>query len=195
MSSIALRYGTGSSFTKTVVETINRLLVTNPGEVIRVDATSEVANEASKLLKEIKELSGLSWIRLAQIVGVSRQAIYDWLDEKSISPQYVEKIRQLAGVFRNFSGVKPFVVRSIILAEKEGSTSGLDLLTQNRYQEFLVCANSYQNEPMGDRAFMDSVLVDDLSVVERLSFIESPPKKGATQSKIERRPGKAHRRI
>ncbi|NCN28174.1 hypothetical protein GW915_11415 [bacterium] len=159
-----------------------------------MDSARKVANEASKLLKEIKDLSGLSWIRIARLVGVSRQAIYDLLDEKSVSPQYFEKICQLAKVFRNFAGVKPFVVRSFILAEKEDSTSGFDLLRLNRYQEFLDYANCYQNEPLGYRSFMDSVLVDDLSVVERLSFIEPLPKKGATQSTIERRPAKAHRR-
>jgi DNA-binding XRE family transcriptional regulator len=142
------------------------------------------------MLVGIKEASGLGWNKIAQILGVSRQAIYDWIEGKSITPEHHLMIMNLSEVFQKLPPKNALSIRTFILCGQFEGIPMLDVLKRGECELFIqVYKNKdgrFQSFTQEQRAFG----LDNLAIEDRMSLREDGPTPEQSVTRI----GKASRR-
>jgi transcriptional regulator with XRE-family HTH domain len=88
-------------------------------------------------LKTITKTLSLSKVELAKSLGVSRQAIYDWLGEQPVSAENEDRLLHLARLAWDFGGRegKSLLRRFVATSAREGDSSILEMLLDPPWNE------------------------------------------------------------
>ena len=141
-TSVGLRSGTGSGIGDTLVSLVLRLRASNSGESAHAAQTFTIAYSAPEMLRDLKAVTGLSWNRIGELCGVSRRAVYDWLEGKPIADHNLKRILTTCEVVKNLAFDSPFQVRTFLLYGGATDATPFQLLKNGTYDEFLRVAGS-----------------------------------------------------
>lgn len=155
--------GTGSSIGDNLAMFFSRFNVSNSGETIEEFAAMAELTSASEILKEIKNSTGLSWKRMAELFSVSRRAVYDWLEGKPMSDHNYSKLCKVEEALKPIKYDTPYQMRTLLLFGNRAGENPYQLLKQSRYAEF--------SQFIQDQAynFEQAEHLTDISPVERIS--------------------------
>ena len=186
---MGLRTGTGSGIGERLAKVLSRLQTSNSGETAEFIGTSSAEASAPEILKTLKASTGLSWNKIAELFNVSRRAVYDWLEGKTVSDQNYAKLLSVSGAIDILGLSSPFQVRTFLLFHNEAGISPFSLLKEGRYNEFQQLAREStwagetpKEELSGEFAFVS--LVDRLMALQDTVHTDLPGKK---RSKASRR--------
>lgn len=91
-------------------------------------ATVEVTTpDVPGALAEIRDAFSLSTVQLAEVLGVSRQAVYDWSAGKTVKPENRQRIGQILEFVGTWRGLHPGPIGPVV-AEAMDGFSLFDLL-------------------------------------------------------------------
>jgi transcriptional regulator with XRE-family HTH domain len=179
--------GTGSGIGDNLAKFFSRFNTSNSGETVEEFSMVAELSSAPDILQKIKNSTGLSWRKIAELFSVSRRAVYDWLEGKPMSDQNYSKLCKVEEALAHIKYNTPFQARSLLLFGNSAGATPYQLLKQERYDEFsqFVQAETYD--------FEQAEHLTDISPADRLSALQDkvhtdlPGKRRRTASR--RRPG------
>ena len=182
-----LSTGTGSGIGDNLAKFFSRFNTSNSGETVEEFAMVAELSSAPEILQKIKNNTGLSWKKIAELFSVSRRAVYDWLEGKPMSEHNYSKLCKVEEALAHIKYNTPFQVRTLLLFGNSAGENPYQLLKQARYEEFsqFVQAGTYD--------FEQTEHLSDVSPADRLSALQDkvhtdlPGKRRRTASR--RRPG------
>lgn len=77
-------------------------------------------SDTAELVKELKELSGLTIDQIGRIFGVSRRSVHNWMRGRRMSPPNEERLAELLAQVRDLPSDTPEGRRRILLSSKNG---------------------------------------------------------------------------
>lgn len=93
--------------------------------------------EVPAALAEIRDAFSLSVVQLAQIFGVSRQAIYDWREGKPVKTENRQRIAAIRALAHQWMQTYPKPIGRVVAEEIDG-TSLLALLSADQVDESAI---------------------------------------------------------
>jgi transcriptional regulator with XRE-family HTH domain len=99
-------------------------------------------------LKEIKDLSGLSWQQIADALGVTRRSLHHWLNGSRINDAHTVRIGQLRNLVDEIAGMPPQEARSFLAAPDASGTSPL--------KRFALAGRVQGHRPGAADAYLDA---------------------------------------
>lgn len=82
--------------------------------------TGEDLPDSAELVKELKELSGLTIDQIGRIFGVSRRSVHNWMKGSRMSSPNEERLAELLAQVRDLPSDTPEGRRRILLSSKNG---------------------------------------------------------------------------
>lgn len=172
-----LSTGTGSGIGDTFAKLVSRLNTSHSGESItEFDSAIEIAS-AADILQNIKNSTGLSWKKIAELFNVSRRAVYDWLEGKQMADENYSKLCSLDVALDKLRYTTPFQVRSFLLFSTYGEQSPFELLREERYEEFLKLTQSAAHQFTLQDETVEVSPVDRISALQDKVHNDLPGKK------------------
>ena len=133
---VGLRTGTGSGIGSTLVDMLVRLRASNSGEAVDIDEV-KTAYPVPELLRDLKATTGLSWSKIGELFGVSRRAVYDWLEGKPVAAHNYERLLSTHEAMRNVSFDSPFHARTFLLFSDAAGATPFQVLKDGAYSDFI----------------------------------------------------------
>lgn len=93
----------------------------------RPAATEVTTPDVPGALTEIRDAFSLTTVQLAEVLGVSRQAIYDWTGGKTVKPENRQRIGQILEFVEKWRELHPAPMGPVVAEVLDGA-SLLDLL-------------------------------------------------------------------
>ena len=90
---------------------------------------------SSRLVQQLRKLSGLNWTELAMMVGVDRRTLNNWANGKAISEDNLEHVRRLMQSLLEKGCRFSASNREALLADGPGDVSIATLYGARRYDE------------------------------------------------------------
>lgn len=90
-------------------------------------------SESTSSIRELREVSGLTWDQLASLFDVSRRTLHFWDSGNAMAAPNQEKLGRILGAIRSFDTGNPTDNRRILLTTVEGHLP-LDLLRDGRFE-------------------------------------------------------------
>jgi len=90
----------------------------------------------AETLLELRRRSGLTWVMLSKLFGVSRRTVYNWVNGRAPSMQQERRIRITMDVIRHLDEGEQRATCDRLLSAVNGP-SPFDLLAEHRYSEVL----------------------------------------------------------
>ena len=179
--------GTGSGIGDNLAKFFSRFNTSNSGETVEELAMVAELSSTPDILQKVKNSTGLSWKKIAELFNVSRRAVYDWLEGKPMSDQNYSKLRKVEEALAHIKYNTPFQVRTLLLFGNNSGESPYQLLKQARYDEFsqFVQAGTYNFEQA--EHLTDISPADKLSALQDKVHADLPGKRRSTASR--KRPG------
>lgn len=87
------------------------------------------------LVRELREVSGLTWDQMASLFGVSRRTLHFWDSGNAMAASNQEKLGRILGAIKSFDTGSASENRRLLLTTVEGVLP-LDLLRDGRYDDF-----------------------------------------------------------
>jgi len=179
-----LSTGTGSGIGENLAKLFSRFNTSNSGETVEEFTTVVELRSAADILRSVKVNTGLSWKKIAELFGVSRRAVYDWIEGKPMSDQNYSRLISVEEAVARIKYSTPFQVRTFLLFGNSSGENPLQLLKEQRYEEFsrLAQAGVYDFEKPDD--FTGLSPADRLSALQDNVHTDLP---GKRRSKASRR--------
>ena len=143
--------------------------------------------EVPAALAEIRDAFSLNVVQLAQIFGVSRQAIYDWREEKPVKTENRQRIATIRSMARLWTNIYPKPVGRVVAEEIDGM-SLLTLLSADQADESAITqlfhkiaerlATAEANRPPSARELIDTHGMQPLSDTDHRRNVKSAFLKG-----------------
>jgi transcriptional regulator with XRE-family HTH domain len=178
-----LSTGTGSGIGETFAKLVSRLNTSHSGETITEFERAIEIISAAETLQNLKNSTGLSWKKIAELFKVSRRAVYDWLEGKQISDENYSKLCNLEEALGRLRYTTPFQVRTFLLFSSYGGQNPFELLKEERYEEFLQLSQSAAPQGIQEDEFVEVSLIDRLSALQDKAHTDLPDKKRSTASR------------
>ncbi len=96
--------------------------------------------EVPAALAEIREAFSLNVVQLAQVFGVSRQAVYDWREGKPVKVENRQRIADIQNLAHRWNELYPKPMGRVVAEEIDGSSS-LSLMSAERIDEAAITAH------------------------------------------------------
>lgn len=77
-------------------------------------------SDTAELVKELKELSGLSIDQIGRIFGVNRRSVHNWMKGRRMSPPQEARLAELLAEVRELPSDTPQGRRRLLLHAKHG---------------------------------------------------------------------------
>lgn len=75
----------------------------------------------SDVVRQLHELTGLSWEQLARLIGVSRRSMHFWASGGTVNKRHSERLRLCLNMIREYGVIPPELVRSkLFTADVDG---------------------------------------------------------------------------
>lgn len=137
-----LSTGTGSGIGETFAKLVSRINTSHSGESItEFESVSELTS-VTDTLQNIKNSTGLSWKKIAELFNVSRRAVYDWLEGKQMADENYSKLCGLDKALSRLRYTTSFQARTFLFFSTYGEQIPFELLKEERYEEFLKLTQS-----------------------------------------------------
>ncbi len=114
-----------------------------PGLIEPTDTRTAIA--------ELRRLSGLTWERLAKVLGVSRRSLHFWASGKPINTANEERLFRMLAVLKAADRGSARENRAMLLTEQRGVIP-VDLLAMGRCSEFLDLVGRGPGRPSSARS-------------------------------------------
>ena len=179
-----LSTGTGSGIGDNLAKLFSRFNTSNSGETVEEFAAAAEVRSSADILQQLKGSTGLSWKKIAELFGVSRRAVYDWLEGKSMSEQNYSKLISVEEAVASINYSTAFQLRTFLLFGNSGGENPFQLLKEERYEEFsrLAQGGEYNFEKPDDLTGLSPA--DRLSALQDKVHTDLP---GKRRSKASRR--------
>lgn len=178
-----LSTGTGSGIGETFAKLVSRLNTSHSGESITEFESASEITFAADTLQNIKNSTGLSWKKIAELFNVSRRAVYDWLEGKQMADENYSKLRALEESLGRLRYTTSFQVRTFLLFSTYGEQSPFELLKEERYEEFLRLTQSDAPKLTLDDDSVEVSPVVRLSALQDTAHTDLPGQKRSTASR------------
>lgn len=181
---IGIRPGTGSSIGETLAELLSRINSSNSGEPMLRTALNDESRYISEDLKYLKDITGLSWVKIAELFGVSRRAVYDWLEGRSVSDKNYLKLISMKEAIRGSGLKKSFQVRIFLMTQTPNGITPFEMLKNEDYSGF---SRARLNRADEDTSMVDTRFIslkDRLSAEQETVHVDLP---GERRTKASRR--------
>jgi hypothetical protein len=97
-------------------------------------AKSTLGSRAAKLLlKEIRDMSGLTLEEIAPLVGVTRRSIHHWRADRPISARKEQRLRAIRDTLDALAGKSADEIRAMLLERLPGSMRPYDLIAEGHF--------------------------------------------------------------
>lgn len=107
---------------------------TSASDCIRGLVTQE---ETRAAISVVRRLTGLTWEQLARVFGVARRSLHFWANGKPMNRSNEERVHRLLSAIRQADRGSAELNRAMLMDDLDGVIP-IDLLTQRRYDEFLL---------------------------------------------------------
>ena len=101
------------------------------------DDPSRISGSSAELIRELRQVSGLTWQHLARLFGVDRRAVHFWASGRPLSDSNAEHLARILSFIRSVDRGDPARTREWLLAPSSSGELPLDLLASKRYGEVL----------------------------------------------------------
>jgi transcriptional regulator with XRE-family HTH domain len=178
-----LSTGTGSGIGETFAKLVSRLNTSHSGESItEFESLIEISSTA-ETLQNLKNSTGLSWKKMAELFKVSRRAVYDWLEGKQMSDENYSKLCSLEVALGRLQYPTPFQLRTFLLFSTFGGQNPFELLKEERYEEFLQLSLSATSQGTQQDESVEVSLIDRLSALQDKAHTDLPGQKRSMASR------------
>lgn len=121
-------------------------------------------------LRRLKDLSGLSTTRLAELLGVERRTVYFWEDEKPISESNERHLDSILDTLDSVGVISPVLMRKALMAIDEKGVSVAEIFRTRNYEAArkrleLVLSNDGQSA-LGDFSWRHRTFTEVLNIDE-----------------------------
>ena len=182
---IGIYPGTGSGMGEKIAQLISRLSSSNSG-ALEEEFSNCGLSTAADILHHLKNTTGMSWSKIAELFNVSRRAVYDWLEGKSIAEHNLSSLYSVVKAVDSLNLPSPHHTRLVLLYKTPTGTSPFRLLKEARYEEFRRLRVDETIEQFGKALERDPsriTLIDRLSVNEDIVHTDLPGKKRSRASR------------
>jgi len=93
------------------------LLGSGASRVVLLARKEDVGVSITDALAEIKRRAGLTWQNLADIFGVSRKSVHNWVNGEPVKVVHAGLVEGLLERVRAATGLRPFQLRRLLLTE------------------------------------------------------------------------------
>lgn len=108
----------------------------SPGTGYRL-ATDTRRRNFTESLRSIQQRSGLDWGQLAEVLGVSRRTVHNWIGGATVNGENAKRITALYNaLIQELRGVVPVNARSYLLSPAEDGTTRLSVISRHIRQEY-----------------------------------------------------------
>lgn len=108
----------------------------SPGTGYRL-ATDTRHRDFSESLRSIQQRSGLDWGQIAQVLGVSRRTIHNWISGAIVNGENAKRITALYNaLIQELRGIGPADVRSYLLSPAADGTTRLSTISSHIRQQY-----------------------------------------------------------
>jgi hypothetical protein len=94
--------------------------------------TPPESRQASQVVRDLHESSGLTWDQLAKLFGVSRRAVHHWANGGNLTVRNWDILNELSRLVRSIPGDDPASRRAYLLSPKDNGYSMFESL-RDRY--------------------------------------------------------------
>lgn len=116
-------------------------------DVAQSHAVAEEEATVFSKIGEIRVLSGLTFEQLATLMGVQRRSIHNWMAGANVRAVHHERIGKVLALLRHADRGSGRANASMLLTPMLGTDTGLDLLSQSRFDEFKATAGKGPGRP------------------------------------------------
>ncbi len=95
---------------------------------------------ATKTIKDLRNLSGLTWDQLAKIFSVSRRSVHHWDSGSPMNSINQKKLNRVISLLENINFDTPAANRNFLLSSITGEIP-VELLANEQYEKFLQLAD------------------------------------------------------
>ena len=137
-----------------------------------------------KAISELRRISGLTWHRLGQLLGVSRRSVHYWASGKPLNADNQERLMRVLDIVRAADRGSARSTRAALLDVGEGTTP-LDMLAARRFDDARRALGQGRGRPVPALA--------GLSPEARAARKPLPPEElyDAKSERVHREPGRA----
>jgi len=93
----------------------------------------EETSQAQQLIREIREISGLTWTQLALVFDVDRRSLHFWTNGAAPTEHNATRLRHVAEVIRLHDQGNPKLTKKALTSSSSDGQSVVDMLALQRY--------------------------------------------------------------
>jgi len=98
---------------------------------------SDLQDVGAKLVGQARTLSGLTWEKLAELIGVSSRTIHYWADGEAISEKNLDHLSKLVAVLEQIDRGYGEANRNLLLGKSIGGLTLFEMLGGKEYDKVL----------------------------------------------------------
>jgi len=105
------------------------------------------SSETQRLIRELRNRSGLTWSQLATIFNVDRRTLHFWVNGSSLAEHNANRLRHVVDVVRQVDPGDPKRTKRLLTDQRVGGHTVLELLAEEQFGAALVAASPTQKLP------------------------------------------------
>jgi transcriptional regulator with XRE-family HTH domain len=105
---------------------------------------TELLRTVAPAIYEIRRLSGLTWDELAYLFGVSRQALHDWANGKTLKPQNFQKVASVLDAIHTARRTTAVETRAALLVALASGQRPIDLFRDGQNDDAVAALRTVQ---------------------------------------------------